>query len=76
MTVYLRTGEGSAVSFPLWLYMFAVLPLQLVWLTTKLTVAMLVALTVGTFMVSRWAWRFPWSAALGELRDSLPRHAE
>lgn len=76
MTVYMRTGEGSAVSFPLWFYAFAILPLQLLWLWAKLLVVIFAALAVGTFLVGRWVWRLPWSAALGELRDALPRHAE
>jgi hypothetical protein len=57
MTVYLRTGEGSAVSFPLWLYVFAVLPLQLLWIWAKLTVVLLAALSIGVFVAARWTWR-------------------
>ena len=73
MTVYMRIGENSAVSFPLWLYVFAVLPLQLLWLLAKLMVVVFAALSVGVFVVGRWAWRLPWSAARSELRGALPR---
>lgn len=62
MTVYMRTGENSAVSFPLWFYAFAILPLQLLWLWAKLLVVLFAALAVATFFVGRWAWEAGWWA--------------
>ena len=54
MTVYMRTGEDSAVGMPLSIYVLAVLPVQLLWLGTKLLVVIFAALSVGGFVAGRW----------------------
>lgn len=57
MSVFFRTGEGSAVSFPWPVYIFVILPVQAMWLFAKYLVIACAAIVAAVVFVSVWTYK-------------------
>lgn len=53
MSVFMRTGRDTAVSFPWWFYLLVVLPLQLLVAFGKAMLWLLILLGAGVLWVGR-----------------------
>lgn len=56
MGVFFRTGEGSAVSFPWPVYLFVILPVQMMWWFAKFLVIVFAAAAAAVIFAAHWAW--------------------